>query len=283
MPTGVQLSYPWSGSAKLRAGKSLREARGGVDQDVGIHWMYGCHAVYDLCTADAAGGRFRGWGTPIRFCPSAWSASGRCSGTSLWRASRSGATARNSPSRAPTSGAFWRAGTAWWSSSAARLRSGVPAREAGSGALRGRGAATALSALLSANSTRRDSASEQADPARWRFYNEFLADWRHYFAIDGVAAERPRSAAHVRLLPADPARLRDHVSRHHRQLPARRPVARGRVAIHFHARHAALPAHALRAHGRVRHADHGALGHRQGTGGARHRGIALRCRSTTGA
>ena len=29
--------------------------------------------------------------------------------------------------------------------------------------------------------------SEQANPARWRFYNEFLADWRRCFAIDGVA------------------------------------------------------------------------------------------------
>ena len=29
-------------------------------------------------------------------------------------------------------------------------------------------------------------ATEQADPARWRFYNNFLADWRSFFEIDGV-------------------------------------------------------------------------------------------------
>ena len=29
--------------------------------------------------------------------------------------------------------------------------------------------------------------SEQSNPARWRFYNEFLTDWRRCFAIDGVA------------------------------------------------------------------------------------------------
>src|ERR1022692_2972038 len=29
-------------------------------------------------------------------------------------------------------------------------------------------------------------AAAQSDPARWRFYNNFLADWRHFFQIDGV-------------------------------------------------------------------------------------------------
>ena len=29
-------------------------------------------------------------------------------------------------------------------------------------------------------------AAAQSDPARWRFYNNFLADWRHFFHIDGV-------------------------------------------------------------------------------------------------
>jgi transcriptional regulator with AAA-type ATPase domain len=29
-------------------------------------------------------------------------------------------------------------------------------------------------------------AASQSDPARWRFYNNFLADWRRFFHIDGV-------------------------------------------------------------------------------------------------
>ena len=29
-------------------------------------------------------------------------------------------------------------------------------------------------------------AAAQSDPARWRFYNNFLADWRHFLQIDGV-------------------------------------------------------------------------------------------------
>jgi transcriptional regulator with AAA-type ATPase domain len=29
-------------------------------------------------------------------------------------------------------------------------------------------------------------AAAQSDPARWRFYNNFLSDWRHFFHIDGV-------------------------------------------------------------------------------------------------
>ena len=41
-------------------------------------------------------------------------------------------------------------------------------------------------------------------------------------------ANGPRSAAHVRLLPPDPARVRDHVSRHHRQFPAGGAAARRR-------------------------------------------------------
>ena len=28
--------------------------------------------------------------------------------------------------------------------------------------------------------------AEQQNPSRWRFYNEFLADWRHFFQIEGV-------------------------------------------------------------------------------------------------
>ena len=28
--------------------------------------------------------------------------------------------------------------------------------------------------------------AEQQNPSRWRFYNEFLADWRHFFHIEGV-------------------------------------------------------------------------------------------------
>ena len=39
--------------------------------------------------------------------------------------------------------------------------------------------------------------SEQANPARWRFYNEFLADWRHCFAIDGVTLPNERDPRHT--------------------------------------------------------------------------------------
>ena len=47
------------------------------------------------------------------------------------------------------------------------------------------------------NSTRRDSGSEQANPGAWRFYNEFLADWRRFFAIDGVGFPTARDPRHT--------------------------------------------------------------------------------------
>ena len=39
--------------------------------------------------------------------------------------------------------------------------------------------------------------SEQANPGRWRFYNEFLADWRHFFAIDGVSFPNEHDPRHT--------------------------------------------------------------------------------------
>src|SRR5436853_1307598 len=45
----------------------------------------------------------------------------------------------------------------------------------------------------------------------------------------------PLSAAHLRLLPADPAGLRTSVPRHHRQFHAGGAAARGGLAIHLHA------------------------------------------------
>ncbi len=40
-------------------------------------------------------------------------------------------------------------------------------------------------------------AAEQNDPARWRFYNNFLADWRHFFHIDGVHFPTGHEARHT--------------------------------------------------------------------------------------
>ncbi|MEO8592474.1 MAG: sigma 54-interacting transcriptional regulator [Candidatus Solibacter sp.] len=39
--------------------------------------------------------------------------------------------------------------------------------------------------------------TEHANPARWRFYNEFLADWRRSFAVDGVAFPNVVDARHT--------------------------------------------------------------------------------------
>ncbi|MCU1234599.1 MAG: sigma54 specific transcriptional regulator, Fis family [Candidatus Solibacter sp.] len=39
--------------------------------------------------------------------------------------------------------------------------------------------------------------AEQQNPSRWRFYNEFLADWRHYFQIDGVRFPFERDPRHT--------------------------------------------------------------------------------------
>jgi hypothetical protein len=37
----------------------------------------------------------------------------------------------------------------------------------------------------------------QSDPGRWRFYTEFLADWRHFLAIDGVTFPNERDPRHT--------------------------------------------------------------------------------------
>ena len=89
-----------------------------------------------------------------------------------------------------------------------------------------------------------------ATPGRWKFYTQFLTDWGQW----------ARAAPHLRVLPPDPASVRIHFSRHHRQLDARSATARLYLAIHFHARYPPLPADALRADGRVRDVDHGSLG-----------------------
>ena len=117
---------------------------------------------------------------------------------------------------------------------------------------------------------------ERSNAGRWRFYNEFLADWRRCFAIEGVSFRRTRSAAHVRVFPTDSAGIRHHVPRHYRELAAGGAIARGGVAIHLHARYAAVPAHALRADGRIRDFDYGTFGDGEGAGGAGNRGIAIR-------
>jgi hypothetical protein len=40
-------------------------------------------------------------------------------------------------------------------------------------------------------------AAAQSDPGRWRFYNNFLADWRHFFHIDGVRFPTGHEARHT--------------------------------------------------------------------------------------
>src|ERR1017187_4508566 len=40
-------------------------------------------------------------------------------------------------------------------------------------------------------------ATAQRDPARWRFYNNFLADWRRFFQIDGVRCPTGHDPRHT--------------------------------------------------------------------------------------
>ncbi len=69
-----------------------------------------------------------------------------------------------------------------------RLRSGVPAREQDL-ALYEDAALQLLYQRCYPKFYEAGFGSEQANPGRWRFYNEFLADWRRCFAIDGVSLE----------------------------------------------------------------------------------------------
>src|ERR1019366_6537040 len=39
--------------------------------------------------------------------------------------------------------------------------------------------------------------NERSNPGRWRFYNEFLAEWRHFLVIDGVTFPNERDARHT--------------------------------------------------------------------------------------
>jgi hypothetical protein len=111
---------------------------------------------------------------------------------------------------------------------------------------------------------------------KWRFYREFLADWNRLSRIPGKQFKSGLEPARLRLLPPDPARLSSHLRQHHRQLDAGGAIARQHLAIHLHARHAAIPARALSQDGRVSYADHRAVGDRKGANRARHRGCALR-------
>src|SRR5579862_4539626 len=85
-----------------------------------------------------------------------------------------------------------------------------------------------------------------------------------------------RTTAHVRMLSADRARVRTDLSGDYRKLAARGSDACVGMAIDLHARHAALSAHALRAHERIRDVDYGTVRHGEGTGGAGNRTITLR-------
>ena len=57
-------------------------------------------------------------------------------------------------------------------------------------------------------------------------------------------------------------------ARHYRRVASGGPAAGQRVAIHLHARHAAVPADSVCADGRVRDVDYRAFGHGEGIGGA---------------
>ncbi len=130
---------------------------------------------------------------------------------------------------------------------------------------------------------------------------------RYYPKFRGSAARRERKRGRAGLLSRFPRRLEPFLSGRSSRFPAsyepvhtfacyrqiqrafehifhaiiggfaaRRTAARRGVAIHLHSRHAPLSAHAVCAHGRFRHADHRPIRHRQGTGRAGHRAIALR-------
>src|SRR5664280_1227327 len=78
----------------------------------------------------------------------------------------------------------------------ARLRSGVPASERELGLYED----AALQLLYQgcyAKFYEAGFGGEQSNPGRWRFYNEFLADWRQCFAMDGVSFPNERDARHT--------------------------------------------------------------------------------------
>jgi transcriptional regulator with AAA-type ATPase domain len=68
----------------------------------------------------------------------------------------------------------------------ARLRSGVPAREQDL-ALYEDAALQLLYQRCYPKFYEAGFGGEQNNPARWRFYHDFLSDWKHCFAIEGVA------------------------------------------------------------------------------------------------
>src|SRR5881409_2949782 len=80
------------------------------------------------------------------------------------------------------------------------------------------------------------------------------------------AARPPRARPSVRLPLPGPPRLPSHLLAHHRRLDVDGAPACRRLAIDLHARHEALPAGALRAHGRRHHAHRRPVGHGQGGG-----------------
>ena len=63
---------------------------------------------------------------------------------------------------------------------------GAAAAGARSGALRRRRACSFSTSAFIPSSYEAGFGAQQANPARWRFYNEFLADWRRYFALAEV-------------------------------------------------------------------------------------------------
>src|SRR5438552_3536555 len=90
------------------------------------------------------------------------------------------------------------------------------------------------------------------------------------------AVARPAGArTPVREPLPGPARLPPHLLAHHRRLDVDGAPARRRLAVDLHARHAPLPAGALRADGRRHHADRRPVGDGQGGGRARNRPLAL--------
>jgi hypothetical protein len=67
------------------------------------------------------------------------------------------------------------------------------------------------------------------DPARWRFYTSFLADWRHFFALDGVAFPAGHDPSHTFACFRQIQRAFEHVFRD--IIGSSLPAARIRAAI----------------------------------------------------
>ena len=181
----MQLSYPSTAGAKLRAGKSLREAAGGVD---GGRVYIGCMSAGQFMTTSQRallqGVSRLGYANPFLpervECERAVLGDEFMEGEPVWsyRAEHPEPRANVWRIVAKLEPVVEQLG--------ARLRAGVAAREQDLGLYED----AALQLLYQRCYPKFYEAGfggERSNPARWRFYNEFLADWRRCFAIEGVS------------------------------------------------------------------------------------------------